>query len=137
MSGHRVRLATALAVAVGSAFAVPSSGTAATSPASPVRGSFLSVCGYSHRATDDPIVARGMPGMSHSHEFAGNRTTNASSTTASLRAGKTTCDRRSDTAAYWAPTLYDAGTATAPRVFRVYYRPAVVDQRQVRACRAG
>jgi hypothetical protein len=137
MSRNRARLAVAVAVAVASAVAVPLSSTAARAPASAVRGSFLSVCRYSHRATDDPIVARGMPGMSHSHDFAGNRTTDASSTVASLRAGRTTCDRRADTAAYWAPTLYDAGAATAPRVFRVYYRPAVVDQRRVRAFPAG
>jgi hypothetical protein len=137
MSRHHARLAIALSVAVGAAVALPLSSTAARSTASPVRGSFLSVCRYSHRAMDDPIVNLGMPGMSHSHDFAGNRTTNASSTLASLRAGKTTCDRRADTAAYWAPTLYDAGTATAPRVFRVYYRPAVVDQRKVRAFPAG
>jgi hypothetical protein len=139
MPRHHARLAIALTVAgaVGGAIVVPSAGAAATSPASSVRGSFLSVCEYSHRAMDDPIVTPGMFGMSHSHDFAGNKTTDASSTLASLRAGGTTCDRRADTAAYWAPTLYDSGTATAPRVFRVYYRPAIVDQRKVRAFPAG
>ncbi|MDX6719943.1 MAG: hypothetical protein QOJ63_2197 [Solirubrobacteraceae bacterium] len=139
MRRHHARLAIALTVAgaMAGAIAVPASGSPAGSPLSSGRGSFLSVCEYSHRALDDPIVMPGMFGMSHSHDFAGNRTTDASSTLTSLRAGGTTCDRRADTAAYWAPTLYDSGTATAPRVFRVYYRPAIVDQRKVRAFPAG
>lgn len=96
------------------------------------RGSFVSVCAFSHRAADDPIVMPGAPGRSHSHDFAGNTTTNAFSTLRSLRAGTTTCDRGADTAAYWVPTLTHGGAAVAPRVFRVYYRPAIRDQRRVR-----
>jgi Domain of unknown function (DUF1996) len=139
MSRPHARLAIALTVAgaIGGAIAVPASGSPAPSPVSSIRGSFLSVCAYSHRAMDDPIVTPGMFGMSHSHDFAGNKTTDAASDLASLRAAATTCDRFQDTAAYWAPTLYDSGTATAPRVFRVYYRPAIVDQRKVRAFPAG
>jgi hypothetical protein len=141
MPGHHTRLAVAAVVVA--AVGVPTYSVAATSPTSSppatsaVRGSFLSVCEYSHRAKDDPIVKSGMPGMSHSHDFAGNKTTDAASDLASLRAAATTCDRFQDTAAYWAPTLYDAGVAAAPRVFRAYYRPAIRDQAKVKPFPAG
>ena len=41
----------------------------------------------------------------HQHDFAGNTSTNASSTPARLRSARTNCQLRADTAAYWAPTL--------------------------------
>ena len=70
---------------------------------------FISSCGFSHRAPDDPILFPGRPGASHDHSFVGNRTTNASSTLGSLLAGQTTCrNRPGDTAGYWMPTLYVA-----------------------------
>jgi hypothetical protein len=84
-------------------------------------GSFISVCGFSHRAPDDPIVFPGRPGLSHDHSFVGSVSTNASSTVASLRAGGTTCTRKADTAAYWAPTLLDDGNSVAPAAAAVYY----------------
>ena len=70
---------------------------------------FISVCGFSHRGPDDPIVYPGMPGLSHDHTFVGNTSTNANSTPATLRASTTTCKRPGDTAAYWAPTLLVSG----------------------------
>ncbi len=84
-------------------------------------GIFLSVCPPSHTATDDPIVHPGEPGASHQHEFFGNRTTDADSTYASLRAGGTTCRIAADTAAYWVPTLYDDGQRVAPLKVNAYY----------------
>jgi Domain of unknown function (DUF1996) len=138
MPRHQTRLAVAAVVVAAVGVPTYSAASASPAPATPaVRGSFLSVCEFSHRAKDDPIVKMGMPGMSHSHDFAGNKTTNSSSDLTSLRAGKTTCDRSQDTAAYWAPTLSDAGVATAPRVFRAYYRPAIRDQTKVKPFPAG
>jgi hypothetical protein len=67
---------------------------------------FVESCRFSHRSPDDPIVFPGRPGLSHDHTFVGNRTTNAFSTYGSLRAGRTSCRRSADTAAYWLPTLY-------------------------------
>jgi Domain of unknown function (DUF1996) len=61
-------------------------------------------CRLSHEASDDPILLPGKPGASHQHSFFGNRTTNASSTAASLVGGQTSCDDLGDTAAYWLPT---------------------------------
>ncbi len=84
---------------------------------------FVSNCQYSHRASDDPIVFPGQPGASHSHDFIANRSTNAASTYASLRAASSLCRRGGDTAAYWVPTLYDNGVAVAPRVTNAYYLP--------------
>lgn len=72
-------------------------------------------------ATDDPIVRPGEAGASHQHEFFGNRTTDADSTYASLRAGGTTCRILADTAAYWVPSLYADGRRVAPLKVNAYY----------------
>ncbi|HXV34055.1 MAG TPA: DUF1996 domain-containing protein [Gaiellaceae bacterium] len=83
---------------------------------------FVSACGFSHRATDDPIVYPKQPGASHDHSFVGNVSTNAFSKPYSLRQAGTTCHRPLDTAAYWMPTLLVAGQPVAPRMAQVYYR---------------
>ena len=88
---------------------------------------FISVCRFSHRAPDDPIVFPGKPGLSHDHSFVGNVSTNAFSTTDSLRAAATTCQRDADTAAYWMPTLVVGGSAVAPQSATIYYRRRTVD----------
>ncbi|TMK19206.1 MAG: DUF1996 domain-containing protein [Actinobacteria bacterium] len=86
-------------------------------------GVFTTDCFASHRAPDDPIVYPGQPGASHSHDFFGNTTTDASSTYASMIAGGTNCEEPGDTAGYWAPTLLARdGTPIAPRRIKVYYR---------------
>jgi len=85
------------------------------------RGYFAIGCGFSHRNDDDPIVHPGRPGLSHNHTFFGNRTTNASSTPASLRGAATSCRLAADTAAYWVPTLFVNGRAVTPRGAAVYY----------------
>jgi Tol biopolymer transport system component len=85
-----------------------------TSPAPPAIP-FRVRCRFSHRNQDDPIVSPGQPDSSHDHTFFGNRSTDAFSTLASLRAGgRTTCSDRADRSAYWAPTLYFAGRAVEP-----------------------
>ena len=84
--------------------------------------SFVTLCGFSHRNTDDPIVLPRRPGFSHDHTFVGNVSTDAYSTVSSLHKAKTTCDRKKDTAAYWAPTLYDDGNPVDPYGAVVYYR---------------
>jgi hypothetical protein len=83
---------------------------------------FVENCRFSHSAPDDPIVFPGNAGASHDHTFVGNRTTNASSTYESLRAGTTTCRRRADTAGYWVPTLLQGGQAIFPQGATIYYR---------------
>jgi len=98
---------------------------------------FKSMCRFSHRAPDDPIVAPGKPGGSHSHDFVGNTSTSAGSTHRSLRAAGTTCQRGSDTAAYWAPTLYQGNTALAPTMATIYYLPGTKDLSSIQAPPAG
>lgn len=83
---------------------------------------FRANCGASHRRQDDPIVFQNQPGVSHMHEFFGNRTTDSQSTLTSLRAGSTTCNPTADKSAYWVPTLYKNGQAVAPDSVTIYYQ---------------
>jgi Domain of unknown function (DUF1996) len=84
-------------------------------------GAFGVVCTYSHRAPNDPIVHPNMPGMSHSHDFFGNSSTDAESTFYSLRAAETDCNRPADKSAYWMPTVFYNGTPVEPVKVQLYY----------------
>lgn len=96
-------------------------------------GQFVVKCEYSHSGPDDPIVASGHSGRSHSHDFYGAVGTDATSTPAQLARQATTCDKTPDTAAYWHPTLYDHDVAVTPRNIAAYYRAAPgVSPRSVR-----
>ncbi len=79
----------------------------------------------------------GQPGVSHSHDFFGNITTNAASTFSSLRAGGTTCKRPEDKAAYWAPTLRRGTVAITPMKAQIYYRTAGRDPATIKPFPAG
>jgi Domain of unknown function (DUF1996) len=84
---------------------------------------FQAACLVSHTKMDDPIVRPGLPGAFHSHEFFGNRSTDAFSTAKSLRKfTKTSCFPKSDRSAYWVPTLYDKGKRVAADEITVYYQ---------------
>jgi hypothetical protein len=85
-------------------------------------GIFLADCRLSHRASDDPIVFPRMPGASHLHDFFGNRSTKATSTTRSLLRSSTTCTPSQDRSAYWVPSLYRDGRLVRPTRFQAYYR---------------
>src|SRR5215510_12292004 len=92
-----LRLAACVAAFVGAAAAIAAGSTGAPSVAPPLRGvNFISVCGFSHRGPDDPIVLPRQPGFSHDHTFIGNDSTDAYSTPASLRSAATTCRRAGD-----------------------------------------
>jgi hypothetical protein len=82
---------------------------------------FFSNCYVSHISRDDPIVYPNQPGVSHSHTFFGSKSTSASSTAKTLRVSPTTCRRKADTAAYWAPTLYADGVAVKPTKGSAYF----------------
>ena len=84
-------------------------------------GAFNVPCPYSHSLRDDPIVYPGDRGASHLHDFAGNETADASSTTSSLVGSATTCRLSADTAAYWIPALYSGGHKVEPIAFTAYY----------------
>ncbi|HET9600030.1 MAG TPA: DUF1996 domain-containing protein [Acidimicrobiales bacterium] len=83
---------------------------------------FRILCDSSHIAPDDPIVHPNMPGMSHLHQFFGNRTTNAASTTQSLLGQGTTCSAGADGSAYWVPMLYQNGSPLPASSALIYYR---------------
>lgn len=102
-----------------------------------VSGQFASTCMFSHRLGDDPIVRPGAPDASHSHDFLGNKSTNAFSTAATLAAGSTSCRRKDDLAAYWVPTLYEAGRAVKPTNATAYYRTGGKVPATIRAFPAG
>jgi hypothetical protein len=99
----------------------PQAPVLAAAAARPDIGEFVAFCPYSHRAPDDPIVHPNMAGMSHSHDFFGNVTTNATSTLASLLAGDTTCDPQTDLSAYWVPTLFAADGSIIPVEQATFY----------------
>ncbi|MCU0267282.1 MAG: DUF1996 domain-containing protein [Acidimicrobiales bacterium] len=99
---------------------------------------FVVKCGFSHAAGDDPIVHPGRPGASHRHDFFGNTDVDADATYAWLQGAETTCQRKRDTASYWAPSLLDRGVPVEPREAVAYYRPAPgVAAREVEAFPAG
>jgi len=91
---------------------------------------FIEVCRFSHTAPDDPIVFPGKSGASHDHSFVGSRGTNAFSIFPTLRAAGTTCERASDTAAYWVPTLLRGTAPIVPTAATIYYRRSTLAQVQ-------
>lgn len=69
-------------------------------------------CNHSHSAPDDPIVFPGLRARSHLHDFFGNVSVNADTTTASLARAASTCLKgmgEVDKAAYWTPALLRNG----------------------------
>ncbi len=84
-------------------------------------GIFVADCAFSHRAMNDPIVAHGKPGWSHSHDFYGDSSTNAFSTFASLRRSAGDCTPAEDRSAYWTPTLYRHGRPLTAIHVQAYY----------------
>lgn len=110
---------------------------ASAPPAAAHDAGFSFRCFFSHRAADDPIVYPGVPGASHSHEFMGNTTTDAYSTSESLRGGPTNCSVDANSSGYWIPTLFDSEKPIAPLYVNVYYRPGNKSRTSVRPFPAG
>jgi hypothetical protein len=94
--------------------------------------SFAVRCDFSHRAPDDPIKHFGHPGAAHSHDFFGNRSTDARSTYKRLLAAGTTCTRNVDRAAYWMPTVKWNGKTLDSNRAVFYYRAGGKDQKKVK-----
>jgi uncharacterized protein DUF1996 len=118
-----------MALAILLATAPSSVGSSSRPPAMRMTtGVFDTGCAYSHTLPDDPLVHPNMPGMSHVHDFFGNRTTTGrSSGTALLNAArtnpeKTTCKDKLDDSGYWAPALYQDGVKVRPDRMHIYYR---------------
>jgi Domain of unknown function (DUF1996)/F5/8 type C domain len=83
--------------------------------------------------SDDPIVSFGKPGVSHSHTFLGNVTTNAFTTLSSLQAGATSCSAPGDKSGYWMPSMFNGTVPVQPEGKQViYYKTGVDDYTSVR-----
>jgi len=103
-------------------------------------GAFRVMCGFSHSADDDPIMAPGQPGASHSHMFFGNEGANAFATSDSIRnSGASTCHGGTlNRSAYWVPTMYRGdGNAIVPDQTHVYYKSGTVNPSSVQMFPAG
>jgi len=88
--------------------------------------SFRVECATGQVAAVDPIVMPGHAGMTHFHQFFGNRALDENSTAASLRAEPaTSCRNRSDSSGYWVPTLINDGTMVRPTGVEIIYRKSV------------
>lgn len=84
---------------------------------------FFTHCETSHVNQVDPVVAPRSSMSAHMHEFFGNTTTDANSTYASMVAGTTTCELKTDTAGYWAPPLVAPdGAMVRAQSINAYYR---------------
>jgi Domain of unknown function (DUF1996) len=71
-------------------------------------------CNITHSAADDPIVFPGLRGRSHLHDFFGNVSVNANTTTSSLVQAASSCLKgmgEVDKAGYWTPALLDGARA--------------------------
>lgn len=135
--GLGVGVAVVMTAPVGAAPSREREAVVAVRPDRALPPNFVSNCAYSHSASDDPIVFPGQPGASHLHDFFANTTTAAGSTAASLGTGGTTCRRRSDTAAYWAPALRESGRTVRPSKVAAYYQLDGKDPATIKAFPAG
>jgi hypothetical protein len=90
-------------------------------------------CAFDHRLSDDPIVFPNDPGASHSHDFMGNRATDALSTQSSLETAETTCRLKEDRAAYWFPTVYQNGVTVDPALAPENVTPVFYYRTRVRS----
>lgn len=98
-----------------------SASAAVAKPMEDRAGRFVVQCAFSHRLSDDPIVVPNQPGRSHSHDFFGNRGTDAHSTESSMLQGGTTCRGRPDSSGYWFPTLLEGHHPIRPVEVFSYY----------------
>lgn len=120
--GRQVTQFVALVLGIVVVSALAPAAAAAAPPQGGKPGYFVSHCTFSHRLADDPIVVPGVPGGSHAHDFFGNESTDALSTTPSLQSAATSCLRPEDKSAYWVPTLFMRGRVVDPIAMRAYYR---------------
>ena len=85
------------------------------------KGRFVVNCARTERKLLDPVMAPGMPGMSHSHDFFGPRDVADDATPADLIEQPTSCSVDADRSAYWMPSLYNAGRLQEGGVLQAYY----------------
>jgi hypothetical protein len=113
-------------------------GMTTTAGAEPVRvAEFAAECQFSHRLPDDPIVLPNLPGASHSHDFFGNRSTDARSNYQSLLGATGNCDPLIDLSSYWVPTLTNRGVAVPPSSMTFYYLAEINNPAAIKSIPVG
>lgn len=91
-------------------------------------GAYRQVCAQGHLSNDDHVLYPRQPGKAHLHDFSGNKTTNANSTSETLVGKQSTCNETlaphaSQSAAYWITAAMNAdGTVLRPDHNTVYYK---------------
>jgi|SRR5688572_3018599 len=94
-------------------------------PAQAFNGAVLLPCPFVNQAQVDPIVSPGAVSH-HMHDFFGGGPVTSTTTSSTLRAGNTSCQIKSDRAAYWVPSVVKTnGEFAKPTGFAVYYRAAM------------
>ena len=78
-------------------------------------GGWITICGYDHSLSDDPIVFPGQAGASHLHDFLANKTSQATSSYTTMESAGTTCGTAADKAGYWTPALFKSGKRVLPK----------------------
>ncbi|ALG07071.1 DUF1996 domain-containing protein [Kibdelosporangium phytohabitans] len=122
MNRRRLGTVFGLVAAVGALLTGGLSALSDHANAEPVRvAEFLAECPLSHRLPDDPIVLPKLAGASHSHDFFGNRSTNAHSDVTSLGGASGNCNPAPDISSYWVPTLYKGQNAIQASIVTFYY----------------
>jgi Domain of unknown function (DUF1996) len=90
-------------------------------------GFFSIRCRSSHAATDDPIVAPGVPGSTHLHQFFGSTSTDAHSAYRTMVESSSSCRLSKDTAGYWAPALVSPSGEVVRTISQIAYYRAMGD----------
>jgi hypothetical protein len=85
-------------------------------------GAFRTICTPAHRTADDPIVFPGQPGASHLHQFFGNRSVDAYSTTMPSTQLSTCPGGTANQSGYWVPAMLDDGVPVEPTWLIAYYK---------------
>ncbi len=95
-------------------------------------------CLHSHYESDDPIVFPNDAGASHSHEFFGDTSLNASSTTQDILENEgNTCQVGADRSAYWVPAAYQDGKLVEADNNKFYYKVGKVDPTTIQPMPVG
>jgi hypothetical protein len=86
-------------------------------------------------SNDNPVDFPGQRGADDSYTYVG-APADFKSTTASLRAGPTSCTTAADTSAYWFPTMTNNGVPVLPHAI-IYYKAGITAYNTIRAFPPG
>lgn len=96
----------------------------------PIRWSIENICYPNRYANVDPIVAFGVPGFGHEHEFLANEIVSHDTTIDDLiRSQSVSCTYIADQSAYWFPSVLVNGRRVDADHAKIYYKAAVTPER--------